>query len=131
MRVARRHPLGMARQAFGEAGVEQVGVARPAAMVHQPDDRLDPEFGEPAQPFVGEAPVAAVRVVRRHRLPQDRIAQRADAERGDAIEILDAVPVAGLGELVAIVVADADHGTFEPAPKLHGAGLAVRFLTLH
>ena len=65
------------------------------------------------------------------RLPQHRIAERRDAEGGDAIEIVDAGAVACLGDLVAVEIADAGDGAFDAAPELERGPAALSFERLH
>ena len=65
--------------------------------------------------------IRAVRALGRDRLPKDRMAQRADTELSDAIEIPDAVAVPSLQALVAVIVANTRDSTLDPAPELQGS----------
>jgi hypothetical protein len=126
----------MACQQFGKGGIEQAGVTRAAAVVHQPRNRRDAERMQPRQAFVMPAPVALVGMLRRDRFPQDRIAQRLDAERGNGIKIGDAVGVAGLGKLIAEIVAHAGNGTFDATPQFQrnavgGKSVSIRIFHSH
>ena len=109
---------GVPSESRCEAGVQQVGVARPAAVVHQPRHHAHAELAQPTEACVGEAPVAAVRMLRGHVLPQHRIPKRVHAERGEPIEVARPPMVTRQARLVDLPVTDAKHRAFVSAPQL-------------
>src|SRR4051812_24678357 len=82
-------------------------------MMDKPDDRPDPELAQSAQSLLGPSPVD---FPRRHALPQNRITQRANSERREALEVVGPVVVARERELVDEGVAHAHAGAFGPGP---------------
>jgi hypothetical protein len=86
------------------------------------DDWPDVQLAQAAQAFVGPGPVRTVQPVRGDSLPENRVAQRAQAKLGEAVEIIEADIVTGARELVEKVVSDAVDGAFDPAPHLQIAG---------
>src|SRR4051794_40849760 len=97
-------------------GIEQAGIGRAAAVMEKPGDRRDAELPHAAQPLVVPSPVGVLRPVWGNSLPQDRVAQRSDPERRDAVEVVWPGMMAGLDTLVSITVADAGDGAFETTP---------------
>jgi hypothetical protein len=98
--------------------IEQIGVTRPAAVVHEAGDRSHFQSSHPSQALVRPPPIAFVRVVRGDRFPEHRVTEGADAEPRYRIKILDPPDVAGVGKLVSELVTDADGRAFEAAPQL-------------
>src|SRR3712207_923679 len=84
-----------------EARIEQAGARRTAAMMHEAEDRCDAKPSQLLQPRVMPGPVAFQRVVRRDALPAHGVAQGTDTKGGDLLEILDAIVMPGLAELIA------------------------------
>ena len=113
LRDLRREP----GQLFGEAGIEQIGIARPAAMMEQSGDRPDPERAQPRQTRVAPCPVARSEAVGRDTLPQQRIAESRDAERGESVEVLDAILMPGQPDLVSEAVPHPVDGALDAAPE--------------
>ena len=109
---------GEPRQPGGEPGIEQAGVAGPAAVVHQADDGRETETAQGRQALVGEAPVGLLDRFRRCRFPEHRVADGADPERGEALEIVVAQVVPASVELRPVDVAHAIDGAFHTAPHL-------------
>ena len=54
----------------------------------------------------------------RDRLPQCGITERADAERGDEVEVRGAIAVPGFRDLVAVHVTETRHRAFDATPQL-------------
>src|SRR5205085_5940719 len=63
-------------------------------------------------------PVRLLGVIRGDRLPDHRVAQRANAEAREPVEILGPARMTRLEALVAEGIADARDGAFDAAPKL-------------
>jgi hypothetical protein len=124
-RIARRNPLGVSSEELREMGVDEAGVARAAAVVDEARDRRDAELAQAREALVRPAPIASVGIVRCNHLPHDRVAQRADPERRDGVEVRDPVEMARLFDLVAEFVADLNDRALKTAPKLK------RLLTRH
>jgi hypothetical protein len=80
-------------------------------------DRPNAKLTQTLEPRVVPSPLGLIRPIRRDRLPQNRVAERADAERRDGIEILEAFPVPRLDGLVAELVANPDDRALESAPE--------------
>jgi hypothetical protein len=99
-------------------------MARAAAVVHQPDDRTDAELAQPSEPIVGPPPVDAIDAMRCQTLPQHRIAQRADAERGEQLQVLEPAVVARPHQLIEPAATDAVDRTLDAAPHLEWHPLA-------
>ena len=116
--VARGHRVGVGGELLGELRVQQVGVARPRAVVQQADDRRQPEAAQPCQSRVVPSPVPQVGMVWRHPLPQHGVAQDANPERSHPVQVVVPLEVARLAELVAPLVADAHHAAFKATPHL-------------
>lgn len=62
-------------------------------------------------------PALAVGPIRADRLPEHGIAERPDAELGDAIQILEPGCVAGFLDLIAVAGADTRDGALKSAPQ--------------
>ncbi len=111
---SRRETLETAR----EAGIDQAGVARAGAVVHQAGDGAHLQFAQAAQALVRPPPVEAVRRVRRDPLPEHRIAQRLEAQPREQVEIAEPLLMAASQRLVEEPVADPVHRALMPAPQL-------------
>jgi len=61
--------------------------------------------------------IGFVRALRRDGFPKKGIAQRPDAEPGDAIEIVEARMMARFDALVAKYVADPSNRALDPTPE--------------
>jgi hypothetical protein len=127
--VALGHPRGVLGEAGGEARPGESGVAGAAAVVDQPRDRGQAEPAQAAEPLVRPAPVGAPGAVRGDPLPQHRVADGPDAQRGEVVEVARAVLVAAQHGLVDVAVADPGDGALEPAPHLERRGLGRRGAT--
>ena len=95
-----RDGLGIVGEERGERRIEQVGVARPAAVVEQRDDRFDTGIGQRSQPRARPAEVDDQRIVGRRPLPQHRRPRRVDAERREQCDVAVAAVMPGQRELV-------------------------------
>ena len=69
VRIAACHLLRIIRQQLGKSRIEQICIARAAAVMKQSDNRRDAQLGQPGQPLVGPAPIRFVRRLRRDVLP--------------------------------------------------------------
>jgi hypothetical protein len=116
--VAAGHRAGVFRQLFREVLGHQAGMARTAAVVDQADDGRHAQLLQHGQAFVRPRPVCRVDAVRSGALPQHGIADRADAERGKALEVLQPLCMTVAVHLGEVIVAYAVDGAFEPAPEL-------------
>jgi hypothetical protein len=86
--------------------------------MEQAGDHFNAERIQPFQSVVGPGEIALVRMERRNALPQDGIADRSDAERGDLVNILGPVAMAGLDQLIAPPIPDPHDRAFRPGPEL-------------
>src|SRR5581483_11264142 len=101
----------------------QTGVARPASVVDERDDRLECVHRELRHPAARPREVHRVGRVRRELLPQQRIARRRDSERGEPRDVVVARFVTGLGELIAHAArVDPRDGRFGRRPDLDAVG---------
>ncbi len=116
--IASRDLGRIVREQVGKLRIEQTGVPRARAMVHERGDHLDPALAEVFEPLVVPRKVELSRRLGRDRFPQDRIADRFDAETDHRVEVVEAGGVPGFDDLVTIFVADANDRTFDPAPQL-------------
>ena len=55
-------------------------------------------------------------------LPQHRVAERAEAEGGEAVQVLRPAGVAVALQLVEVLVADAIDGAFDAPPTIPAGG---------
>ena len=62
-----------------------------------------------------------MQTVRRDALPQDGVAQRSDAERGDERDVAGPVVMPGTPDLIEEGLADAVDGALDAAPQLEVA----------
>jgi hypothetical protein len=118
--IALGHARGEGGDPRGEVRLAEVRVAGAAAVVQQPCDRGQAELAQPPEPLVGPAPVGPVQAVRGHALPEHGVADRADAQPGEVVEVARAVLVPVQHGLVDVAVADPGDGAFQPAPDLDG-----------
>jgi hypothetical protein len=116
--IALGHARGEGRDLRREVGPAEVGVARTAAVVQQPGDRGHAQVAQPAEPLVRPAPVGPVEAVGGDPLPEHGVADRADAQRRELVEVARAVLVAAEDRLVDVAVPDPGHGALETAPDL-------------
>ena len=126
--IARGDGAGIVGQALGKARIDQARVARAAAVVDQAGDRGDAGVAQRIEALVGPAPVGALEAVGRGALPQHRVADGANAERGEAVDIAGAVGMTVTVELAEIRILHTVDGAFEAAPKFQWVVLAVRAL---
>jgi hypothetical protein len=125
-RVPARHRRGELGQAGRERVIDERGVARTAAVMDETDDRADVELAQPAEPLVAPPPVDLVDAVRAETLPQHRVSQRANAERGEQLEVLRPAIVTRADQLIEPAIRHAVDRAFDTAPHLErGAGVAV------
>ena len=85
--------------------------------MHQAGYRPDAQFPETVQPRICPVPVEDAPLALHH-FPQDGISKRAYAKARDPIEIIDAIEVACLTQLIAHRIADADMAAFHATPHL-------------
>ncbi len=111
-RVTRGDGAGIFRQLGREGRIDQAGVARAAAVVHQADNRGDPCVAQGRQALVRPFPVGAGNAVRRSALPQDRVADRADTESSKLGYVVEPVSMTVAVHLAVIIVVDAIDCTF-------------------
>jgi hypothetical protein len=100
-------------------------------VVDQAGDRGNAGLAQGREALVGPGPVGLVDAVRGGTFPQDRIADRADAGRCEALDIAVAQRVAVTVELAEVFVLHAVDSAFEAAPEFEWAGLAVRARVIH
>jgi hypothetical protein len=93
-------------------------MAGAAAVMDQADDGRNAQLLQHRQAFVRPRPVSLVDAVWRGALPQDWIADCAEAERGKALQVLQPCCVTVAVHLGEVVVAYAGDGAFEAAPQL-------------
>src|SRR4051794_11291960 len=70
---ALRHRGGIIGETGREERVEEVGAARAAPVVHEPDDRFYSELAQAVQSFVGPFPIRGLNSGRSDALPKNRI----------------------------------------------------------
>ena len=119
-RIPFREGRGIGGQARRKSRIEQMGRPRAAAMVHETDDRIDAEIAEAPQRGVAPSPVGIGHAIRGDPLPQGRIAQRPDAQRGHRIEVIQPRVVSASGELIEKSIAHPIDRAFKAAPELDG-----------
>ena len=88
------------------------------------DDGSNAEVAEAREALVGPGPVRPVEAGGRGALPEHRIADRADAERGEALKVIVARAVAAALELREVAVANPIDGALDAAPQLDRAHAA-------
>ena len=115
--------------AFGDPGREgnelghevrggELGMSRTVAVVQKSRDRPQPQLAHTPEPLVRPSPVRIGGPVRLDPLPQHRIADSGDAERGELVKIVGTVVMPVQPCLVDQLVADPGHGAFQTAPHL-------------
>ena len=121
-----RIPLGNGlrelRESIRQGGIDQAGRCRAAPVVKEAHDRRDAELPQAAQPLVRPAPVRGPEAAGRGPFPEHRVPERGDAERGEAVEVVEAVLVPGAADLIDVVVADPVDRALDPAPQLERQG---------
>ena len=88
----------------------------------------DPELAQAGEALVGPLPVGFLAEFRHRALPQHRIAQRADAELGAAVEVGQASMMPGSVELAVIAVTDAIVRRLNASPQLQSRAIVLRRL---
>ncbi len=84
VRVAFGHCGGIRRELLGELRIQQIGSGRAAAVVHEAGDRFEAQSLHLSQGLIEKLP----RLCRGEVLPMQGRSQRADAERGNQLQIL-------------------------------------------
>ena len=115
-RVARGDRTGVLGQRWCKAGIDQARMARAAAVVDQSGDRGDAGRAQGGQALVRPAPVGAFDAVGGGAFPQDGVADGADAEPGEALDVAGAVAMAVAVQLAEIRILHAIDRAFEAAP---------------
>src|SRR4051812_37426409 len=118
-----------ARQASRKGGLDQAGVRRATPVVNQAYYGAHSQLTKPAQPLVGPGPVDLIFVLRSARyelLPQHRIAQSANTEPGEEIDVVEALEVTVPLHLPVVGVVDAIDRALEPTPHLQRGGSRSR-----
>src|SRR5215203_2176204 len=87
-------------------------------MMEEPGDRGDATRSQRVETRIDPAPVWPPRIIGRDTLPEQRVAQAANPERGDALHIVRASGMPGELELIVVPVVDAVDGALDPAPQL-------------
>ncbi len=87
-------------------------------MVQQARYGAQSELANVRQAFVAPTPIAISGPLGRDALPQHWVTKRLQAQVGEAIQVVDAVMVAGAKRLVEERVAETVHGAFVTAPHL-------------
>ena len=86
-------------------------------MMEEAANDLDSEIFEHRQALVGPRKVICVRPVGSHAFPEDRIADRFDAEARDQGDIGGTGTVSGLHHLIAPAIADANDRALGAGPQ--------------
>src|SRR3954467_2331304 len=94
-RIPLDDPAGKASQVPRELWIKQSGPARPTAVVTEADDGPDAEVPQTAEPLVGPAPIGIIGIIGDDALPEHRVAEGANAERGEPVEIIEPRIVTG------------------------------------
>ena len=106
-RIALRHRTGVRGELRRKRRVEQVGVARSAAVVQQSADRGETELAHAREARVGPRPVESVRRVGRDPFPQQRKANALRPQRRQPIDVVQPLGEAARLQLVEPALADA------------------------
>lgn len=101
-------------------------MARPAAVVRQPRDGPDAQLPQAAEPLVRPRPVDVLEAVGRQALPQHGIADGADAQAREEVEITHARGVVVALHLIEEHVAYPVDGALE-APRARASGSLCRW----
>src|SRR5215210_3425541 len=91
---------------------------RSAPMVNQADDRLDTQLAQTGEGDIGPRPISVLQLTWGDVLPQDRVSDRSDAKRREAVEIVEAVTMPAQLDLIQITIADPVDRALQTAPKL-------------
>jgi hypothetical protein len=94
-------------------------------VVQERGDRPQTELAHPFEPLVGPAPVRACGAVRLDPLPEHRIADRAQTERGEPVEVVQPVVMAVQPGLVDDLGADPRHRALDTTPHLERGAVGV------
>src|SRR5437764_2204407 len=86
--------------------------------MQQAADDANSQIVKPTQPDIVPAPIADLRVIGSDRLPNDRVAQRTNSKRCDAIQIVQPILVTGLHDLIPEPLSDAGHRAFHASPNI-------------
>src|SRR5215207_6251707 len=113
-RITPRDTLSVARQKAREGGIEEIRVAWPTPVMHKPGNGPDVQFVHSGETRIGPAPVADVRIVGGHGFPNGRVAQGANPERPNHIEVPDPLPITVSPHLIPEAAPDPHGGEFEP-----------------
>ena len=89
-------------------------------MVDEPGDDADAVTAQAIEARVVPAEIELVGAGGGDMLPQDREADRLDAERGDRVDIFEPVELAHFAKFVADLVTDAHDAALDTAPQLEG-----------
>ena len=112
-RVPLRHRARVPGELARKLRVQQARVPGTAAVVQKCRDRADAELAQARKPAILDVPAARLDV-----LPEDRLAERTDAQRRESIEVLDSRVMAVAPDLVVPPVAHTVHRAFHAAPEL-------------
>ena len=97
-----RRGAGILGEPHRKRRIEQIGVARTAAVMQQRDDRVDAVRAQRCKPRRGFAKIAVVRIERRDPLPEYRRARGMDAEHREPGRIGIGPRIeSGFGDLIA------------------------------
>ena len=129
--VPLRNLSGVGGELLGKVAVEKRRVNRSAAMVDESGHRLYAEGLKLAKALVGPSPVRTYRAERSNPFPKYRIAQPADAQRGDAAEVAGPLGMPGPFQLIVIAIADAVHSALDAAPQLQCRARSTLATRLH
>src|SRR6185295_1380749 len=114
--IAVRDGGGVRHELVREFRIEQTRMARAAAMVKQTGDRCDSKIAQQCEPFIRPGPVW-LGTVGMDTFPEDRIAQRRDAELGKHLQVIGTLVMSIALELAEVHVIDEIHRAFQAAPK--------------
>ena len=98
--------------------MEEARIEGTGAMVDEPDDRRDSASGKRFHLFIDPCPSSAVRRSLGHTLPENRVADRAHAKIGEAIDVSASRIVPEQVELIVLNLSDAIERALEPRPEL-------------
>src|SRR4051794_35902202 len=108
----------MGGQELRKIRIEQVRIARTTAVMDQSGDDADAQFIKPGQTGVVPSPITDIRMLGCDRLPDDRITYGPNSECGQAVQVFEAIMMAGFDHLVPETISDASDRTFYSAPHL-------------
>ena len=116
--VTRRDLAGKACQLFGEERIEQICVARAAAMMDEACNHADPQLTQAGHARIRPAPIARVWRIWGNHIPDNRVTQRLHAKPSQKVEVRQPVGMAGFNNLVAVNIPHTNHTAFNAGPKL-------------